>query len=304
MNRITYYTKFFKAFFYKVLRRLGLIAHNKTMDDQNLDRIAPFDEYPSCELCGSLVNKEVLIASDGSRIVTCETCALWFTSPRINENAWIDWLKETSERSKIFTENRLEHGVALPSNIKYQYPNWRHKISERNNAILELIKKWADQPIQQLHDVGCGVGFMLQDAQNQGIKTTGNELNSYAYNIMKDLLGLSVYNEVFSKLTFPEESLDAVIMNDFIEHTYHPMEDLQTSYRFLKKGGILFIGTFHVDCSLFKKHGASWNMLFWNHVFHFSTETLKNIIKKAGFEVIAVHTSYNDSIIKVIARKK
>jgi len=47
-----------------------------------------FDEYPNCESCGAIGNKEMLRAIDGNRVVECVECGLWYTSPRIRESLW------------------------------------------------------------------------------------------------------------------------------------------------------------------------------------------------------------------------
>ena len=40
-------------------------------------------------------------------------------------------------RNALFTENRLQHGVALPKNISRQPLDWRDKIRRQNGAVLE-----------------------------------------------------------------------------------------------------------------------------------------------------------------------
>jgi len=171
------------------------------------------------------------------------------------------------------------------------------------NKIINEIQEYLGTKIKSLHDVGCGVGFLLRAAQARKIRATGNDLNSYACKVMRKRYNLNVYNDILSKCPIEEDSLDAIVMDDYIEHTYHPLEDLNTTYNFLRKGGILWIETFHIDCYAFEKFKGDWNMLFWNHVFHFSTKTLKNMIKKAGFDVISVSNSYSNVLLKIIVRK-
>jgi 2-polyprenyl-3-methyl-5-hydroxy-6-metoxy-1,4-benzoquinol methylase len=215
----------------------------------------------------------------------------------------MDWLRQGSDRSVEFTENRLRYGVALAANIKYAYPNWRAKLRKAENAILDTVQRYSDVPIKRIHDVGCGVGFFLRTARDRGMMVTGNDLNAYACQIMSDRYGLTVYNDILPVLNIQESSLDAVIMHDYIEHAYHPLTDLKAARLFLRPKGTLIVETFHTDCHAFDKYAANWNMLFWNHTFHFSTATLTKMIRDARFDIADIRGGYADINIRVIAQK-
>lgn len=300
---LEYVVQYCRALFWNAIKRIGLISPCETLEDQQKDAIAPFDEFPSCEICGGVSTSEILITKDGCHIVECNDCGLWFTSPRIKEAIWVEYLKRDTERSREFTENRLKHGVALSSNVKYSPPNWRKRRMKRENHIMDEIERHLGSKISRLHDVGCGVGFLLEAARSRGIDATGNDLSGYACRVMKERADLRVYNDILPDLPLQESSLDAVVMHDYIEHTYHPFADLKAAHRFLRPGGVIWIETFHVDCHAFDRFREKWNMLFWNHVFHFSTKSLKDIIMKAGFHINFISNSYDAMIIKVTAQK-
>jgi SAM-dependent methyltransferase/transcription elongation factor Elf1 len=293
-----------RSLFWRSLRKGGLVSAHETLEDQRRDSIAPFDEYTPCEMCGGESVSEKIIAKDGSRIVECNKCGLWFTSPRIKETEWIDWLNAINERSIEFTENRLRYGVALPSNVKYSSPFWRESKRKIYNMLIDEIEKYFGEKIQSIHDVGCGVGSLLDVARARGIEVTGNDLNGYACKVMRERFGFTVYNDSLPNLDMKNSSVDAIVLRDYIEHTYHPLADLKASYKFLRTKGILYIETFKVDCAEFKRLGGDWNMLFWNHVFHFCTKTLTDMVQKAGFNIVYVKSRYEDSIIKIFARKE
>lgn len=296
-----------RAVFWRLIKKLGLINESDdTIGDQSIDRILPFDEYPPCEMCYSNSITEKLITQDNSRIVECNNCGLWFTSPRINEKSWIKYLKSTADRNIRCTENRFKYGVALTANVKYAFPNWRKLRKIQHDEILDFIEINSGieiKKIKRIHDVGCGVGFLIQDALSRGIEASGNELNAYACKVMKERFGLIVYNDILPNLNIEPESIDAIIMRDYIEHTYHPLADLKAAHKLLKKGGILYVETFHIDCKKFEELKDNWNMLFWNHVFHFSQNTLEYMIKIAKFSILDVQTSFKNVLIKIVARK-
>lgn len=292
-----------RAIFWRALKKAGLTPSYDTLEDQGKDRIAPFDEYPPCEMCGSKRTAEKLVARDGSRIVECQRCGLWFTSPRIRESVWTNYLKEVTSRSIEFTENRLRYGAALSSNTKYALPDWYERRMKRENLVIEEMEEYLDKEIRHLHDVGCGVGYLLQAAQKRGIEATGNELNAYACQVMRERFGITVYNDNLPNILTAIGTQDAVVMNDYIEHTYHPLRDLQTAHSLLRQNGVLFVKTFHIDCRTFDRLGRDWNMLFWNHTYHFSTKTLSDIINKVGFKILDTKAGYENDLITIIAQR-
>lgn len=293
-----------RATFWRSARRLRLIRPDYTMEDQGKDRFAPFDEYPPCDSCGGTAVTEKLVAKDGSRIVECDHCGLWFTSPRINEAVWVRYLQTPTERSREFTENRLRYGVALSSNVKFVLPGWFERRMRLENAIIDRIQKHLDAPIHRLHDVGCGVGFLLRAARDRGINASGNDLNQYAWQVMQERFGLTVYNDSLPRLELPPESVDAVVMRDYIEHSYHPMLDLHAAHKLLRPGGVVYVETFHIDSRPFEELGAGWNMLFWSHTYHYSTKTLSDMVSRAGLAILEVQTSHADTLVRVTARKE
>ena len=301
---IIYWYQYARAIFWRVLRKLRIIKASDSIIDQQKDRMAPFDEHPPCEYCGSISVSEKIIVRDGSRIVECDGCGLMFTSPRIKESTWMNYLKDSSsERSIEFTENRIKYGVALSSNIIYSGPNWFSKRMSIENAFLDSLEDHLGAKIKRLHDVGCGVGFTLRAANERGIESSGNELNGYACEVMKERFGLNVYNDILPELDIESNSVDVITLNDYIEHTYHPFADLKAAFNLLRHGGLVKLTTFHIDCNEFRRLGGDWNCLFWNHVYHFSIKSLENMITKAGFTVIDTNANYGNGEIKVIARK-
>ncbi len=303
LSSVSEFIQTVKAVFWRLLKKAGAVPSDDSLEDQSRDRIAHFDEHPSCAICSGQSVAEKLIAKDGNRIVECTECGLWFTSPRISESTWTDYLKSTTERSREFTENRLRYGVALSSNVKYTLPDWYENRIAKENVIIDQVEKHLGKKVESLHDVGCGVGYLLSAAQERGIEASGNDLNAYACQVMREKQGLTVFNDSLTDLDLSLESLDAVIMHDYIEHTYHPLEDLRTAHGFLSPGGIVHITTFHVDCRTFDRLGKDWNMLFWNHTYHFSTKTLSKMVTEAGFTDLDVTTSYETDLIAMTARK-
>ena len=294
----------FRAVYWRTLKRLGLTDDTaETKEFQEKDLIAPFDEYPPCDMCGPVPTKDVMTVNDGCKIVECSNCNCWFTSPRISEEVWVNYLKTVTPRSIEFTENRLKYGVPFSTKFKYIFPIWRQRIAHHDKVILKEMESCLGRRIGRLHDAGCGVGFLLETAKNAGIEVTGNELNKYACDKIKSRLNVPIFNEALPDIDLSPNSLDAVVMNDYIEHSYHPFQDLKKAFTLQKPGGILYIRTFHINCKDFEEQKNNWNYLFWNHTHHFSPETLGNFISKAGYTIIKSESNYEACAIKILAKK-
>lgn len=293
----------------RIRQRLAPLRHQKALDvSQNVaDHAVPFSEYPACEFCGAAGARPVLTARDGNRVVACTACGLWFTSPRVPEPLWQQWLAaQDSERNRKVTENRLRHGVALDRNIPYSFSFWWRLRQRRYRALVRKLVAWHGANPRRFFDVGCGVGFLLQCAKDLGLEAAGNDLNGYAVSRMRDALGLDVHACLLTELASRPEFAgrwDILVMRDYIEHTYHPLADLKAACALMSGGGLIYVHTFYVDSLMGQRCGADWDQHMWNHVFHFSSGSLQAMIEKAGFTVEHTELEPNIGHIAVIARK-
>lgn len=114
--------------------------------------------------------------------------------------------------------------------------------------MLKRIENIAEIEISRIHDVGCGVGFLINDLRDMGKVVSGNDLNAYAVDVMRDSFNLDVHCCNISDLPIEYGSIDAIIAKDYIEHTWHPQHDLKCMFDLLKKNGVLHLETFHIDC--------------------------------------------------------
>ncbi len=294
----------------RLIRKAKKMEGNAAMvdvSDNQKDGRFDFDEYPVCESCGEPNSVEVLKAIDGNRIVQCENCGLWFTSPRVNEQKWINWLLEDNERNREFTENRLRYGFALSRNIQLAFSFWWRLLRTRRQKKLRSLFALHGGDVQRIFDVGCGCGYLIKAAQDLGIQASGNDLNRYAVERIRKLFGFDVHvgllPSLFDKGFVEKSHYDVVYMNDYIEHTYHPKKDLDAAFGMLRPGGLIYISTFCVDSERYKRLGSSWDMLMWNHCFHFSSESLKKLVTDVGFDISMCNVNDDKGSVELVARK-
>jgi SAM-dependent methyltransferase len=263
-----------------------------------------FTEHPSCALCGSSNREFLFYAYDGNPIVRCSSCSLHYTSPRPPLGEYVAYLmSQDNARNIRVTDNRMKYGVANVTNIPLMPKHWRRQLKKRNRRCIRSVIDASLIPVVRMHDVGCGVGFLLSDARDMGLTVTGNDLNGYACERMRNELGLHVFCSTVDDLPFESKSIDAIIAKDYLEHTWTPLADLKTMHHYLKPGGALHVETFHIDCRKYDELRSDWKMLGFNHVYHYSPDTLRALIIKAGFDVFSIDYDYEKILIKINAVK-
>lgn len=128
-------------------------------------------------------------------------------------------------------------------------------------------------------DIGCGAGgkslYYLSLGANSvtGIDVVAKyKEEAYALQNELGLTGFKFYVEDASKMSFPDNSFDTVIMNDAMEHVAKPAEVLNEVYRVLKPGGKLYVN-FPPYNHPFGAHLSDVIGIPWVHLF-FSDKTL------------------------------
>ena len=206
------------------------------------------------------------------RHVKCKNCHLVYVNPiekRSNINEVYSQMKSVD--AAIIRESRLR---ATESQMK-------------------LIKKYKDGA--RLLDVGCGEGFFLFNASKAGYTTKGVEPSQGAAAYARKEFGLDVEAKHFEELRFPENHFDVVTLWQVLEHMLYPLMILKEVHRILKPGGMLVITTPDIEgipARILKKR---WWCITRLHINQFTTKTLTNSIKNAGFKNIS-SVSYKESL--------
>jgi len=198
------------------------------------------------------------------RHVKCKNCHLIYVNPiekasKINEN----YSQRKSIDASIVRESRLR----------------------ATRAQVGLIKKYKHGT--SLLDIGCGEGFFLFNAAKVGYTVKGIELSQDAAAYAKNEFCLDVKAGHFEESQFPENCFDVVTMWQVLEHVPYPLTILREVHRILKPGGLLAVSTPDVGGIPAKIFRRRW----WNirrlHINQFTTKTLMDILKNAGFKNVS-----------------
>ncbi len=224
------------------------------------------ESISSCPLCESTRHSEYeTLEHYGIRLtyLVCGNCGLVYQSPRIPET-----------RVPEFYESQYRHlylGQAAPCEQELQVQR------KRASHLVDFLVKNKCIPTYHL-DIGCGSGALLQATHSRfNCRVVGIELDEAhrAYAIEN---GLQVYHSLEAWRSNEIGLVDLVSLSHVLEHLTDPVTYLiRIRKDILGRDGYLLVEVpnlyFHPSLEL-------------AHTFALSLTTLRNVLHKAGFELV------------------
>ena len=139
-------------------------------------------------------------------------------------------------------------------------------------------------------DIGSSTGTMLSLFAQKGWEVQGIEpsKNSSQQALKK---GIPTLNTFFEKAKLENNKYDVVIANHVLEHIDDPVGFLEKIYKILKKGGIVLIDAPNFGSFSARTFGTKWQYLLpREHLWHFSSKSLANLLRKSGFSIVYKET--------------
>lgn len=140
-------------------------------------------------------------------------------------------------------------------------------------------------------DVGCGIGTFISMISGEVKSAAGVELSPEACRTARDKYGLSLHNTVLEQAGFEKNTFDAITLWHVLEHISAPDAFLREINRILKASGKLIIevpNSRSIEFRLSERLGRKNQYMIGEHLYHFSEEGLKTLLKRNGFEIIEI----------------
>jgi 2-polyprenyl-3-methyl-5-hydroxy-6-metoxy-1,4-benzoquinol methylase len=227
----------------------------------------------TCILCNGSNSSVIEDCQGGYKVLKCLGCGFVYVDPiprkESLKNAYSDeyytpWLGKQRKKRKRMWQARL---VTL------------NGFSEGKGRLL---------------DVGCGEGLFLELAREDDWDVTGTEISPFAVKYGKGKLDLNILQGELIDIGFPDKKFDAVTMWHVLEHTINPLVILKEIRRILKNDGVFILAIPNLNNIV-----SQWayrlvkgkRMHLFDpldrelHLYHFTTETIKLTLEKAGFRV-------------------
>ena len=178
----------------------------------------------------------------------------------------------------------------------YSCGNYRTKTGKRFGSTIEFLiylgrlrkRGRINQFVKagKVLDIGCGRGLFLDVMRRGGWDPIGTELNEKTAFYAIKTYGLKVLHGDIIQHKLPSQSLDAININQVLEHLKNPDQVIEESYRLLRKGGMLIISVPDLGSPQFAIGKKNWFLLDLPfHLFHFTEEGLENLLRKNDFKV-------------------
>jgi len=204
------------------------------------------------------------------RIVQCNNCGLVRSDPVIDQ----DTLKA------LYLQSTLTYAKDIP-NLRRSYGNYLHK-----------LEKYKTQK-ECFLEIGCGNGFLLEEAQSQGYKKVfGVEPSQSAVDQANPALKDFIYNDILRPGLLLQK-VDTICMFQLFDHIPNPNEFLATCSDALTPGGGILCFNHNVKAVSARILGEKSPIIDIEHTFLYSPDTIQKLFEKNGFRVLEVGSARN-----------
>jgi 2-polyprenyl-3-methyl-5-hydroxy-6-metoxy-1,4-benzoquinol methylase len=220
----------------------------------------------------------------GGQLAICSECSI---VQKIVDPQW------RTEVKAIYAKYNLFHQSAT-NNEQPVFDSITGKSAPRSEVILNYAQSVINLDTElSIMDIGCGIGNTLRSIGKHftTAKLYGFEPNPRDMNALQTIPNIvNIYTDTKQ---FSEKSFDLVTMIHVLEHIDAPLPVMQSLRSALGKDGYLVIGVPNYKTNPF-------DLIIADHASHYTLDTLSNLLKSSGFEVIAISdTVINKELVAV-----
>jgi len=208
------------------------------------------------------------------RIVICKDCGMVYTNPFITDDEIKNYYSNMS--CYEYDDNNNEYPDVHKKRSLNQY-NYINKYFNNLNS-------------KSILDVGCALGYTLSLFKKDGCRVLGLEPSAKNKQIAKEKYDVEVETRFLDKDGLDGRMFDLVILSHVAEHLKHPSDIFENINRVLSGEGFLYIETPDID--LFDEQDLY--QFSFEHINYFNIDSTKNLLQKAGFELVDSKIFYND----------
>ncbi len=206
------------------------------------------------------------------QMLRCENCTLLYAS-------------------EIYDE---EYSNQLYNESSFDYSSELEGLTKSYSKTLKEGIKFLENSKENFLEIGCGNGFMLQEALRLGFKNVkGIEPSKDAISFADNEIKNFIQHGIFDENQIENEKYDLVFIAMIIEHVVDSNKFLESIYKVLKPGGIVICvchNERHFLAKIFKEKHPIIND---EHVAVFNEKALNLIFKKNKFLDVKVRNLKN-----------
>ena len=263
--------------------------------------------YIKCNLCESDDYIVKFKVHNIFNVVTCRKCGFSYVNPRLDD----DELTQLYGPEYFHLEENNKGNKKASNGYRQIYEGWEYpedyskRIKEkRYYHRMKMINSFKNRG--RILDVGCGGGFMLDVAREQGWEVVGTEYSEVAAEFARKNLNLRVYPGKLKSIKelLNEKKFDVISFWGVLEHVDDPLENLLIAKNYLSNDGIIAVCVPDIGCLSAKIAGKDWELAWCSgHQFFWTKKTITKMLSKAGYSIIKITNiswGFRDSDSKVI----
>lgn len=160
---------------------------------------------------------------------------------------------------------------------------------KRYNELLDKMETF--RKTGKLLDVGCGIGYFLEEAKKRGWEVYGTEYTDDAAKICEEK-GIHMHKGMLNPENYELESFDVITSFEVIEHINNPVDELNNFNKLLRKEGLVYCTTPNFNSLLRYRLKADFNVITYpEHLSYYAPRTLRNVFEQCGFRPLELETT-------------
>lgn len=226
-------------------------------------------DYPACPVCTSNHRQFPFRLHGSYRVARCTACGLHYLYPRLTEAAM----------QEVYRESSYYAGGACG----YADASYSAQETALRATFKRLLRNLARRRLTggDLLEVGCGYGYLLDEARSFFDRRVGTDFSNEAAEIAR-VTGAEVFVGGIEQVP-PERKFDCIIAIQVIEHVYQPLSFVKQVASHTKTGGHIVVATPDIGGALRKTMGRRWpSFKVPEHVVYFNFQSLRALMHQAG----------------------
>lgn len=244
----------------------------------NVDRGSGWMPNVVCPACQS-ENRHPIMERFGRKVMQCRDCGIGYMEAfpaNLGDVYSHEGYNDTQETNYLHNVDYRKKRFAM----------------ERLTIIRRHITKAAIDT--RLLDVGCGTGWFLEVAMQEGFVAYGLELGKEIAAATSKRLKIKVFTETLQEMPVSEK-FDVITLFDLLEHVPDPKAVLRSVREHLNPGGIALIFCPNLDSVGMRiLQERSSLVMPAEHLFYFTPKSLRRLIEQTPLEVVEFMTKGMD----------
>ena len=215
-------------------------------------------------------------------LLQCKSCGFMFVYPQPTK----DELKE------IYSENYFdEWGSKEAENSLREI-----KMKTYKKQLLEIGKF---QDFHTILDIGCGLGYSLDSAVEQGYEITGVEFNEGVANEIRQRHE-KIYTDL-DEILAKNQKYDVITLMEVLEHLPDLSKLFTELHRLMSENSLIMLTTIDADSGRAKFLRDGWYHIHHDHLWYFTPRICTELFESNGFQVVCIKPADKFFTIRYIA---